>query len=46
MKSQVHCWKSTRALRDMNRILEKLRNMACKVKKKQCFTDYVSYLYT
>jgi hypothetical protein len=34
----------TKALRDMNRIPEKLQNMACKVKKKQCFTDYVSYL--
>jgi hypothetical protein len=30
----------------MNRILEKLRNMGCKVKKNQCFTDYVSYLST
>jgi hypothetical protein len=28
----------------MNRIPEKLRNMGCKVKKKQCCTDYVSYL--
>jgi hypothetical protein len=28
----------------MNRIPEKLRNMGCKVTKKQCFTDYVSYL--
>jgi hypothetical protein len=30
----------------MNRIPQKLRNMGCKVKKKQCFTDYVSYLST
>jgi hypothetical protein len=30
----------------MNRIPEKLQNMGCKVKKKQCFTDYISYLYT
>jgi hypothetical protein len=30
----------------MKRIPEKLRNMGCKVKKKQCFTDYVSYLST
>jgi hypothetical protein len=30
----------------MNRIPEKLRNMGCKVKMKQCFTDYVSYLST
>jgi hypothetical protein len=30
----------------MNRIPEKLRNMGCKDKKKQCFTDYVSYLST
>jgi hypothetical protein len=29
-----------------NRIPEKLRNMGCKVKKKQCFTDYVPYLST
>jgi hypothetical protein len=28
----------------MNRVPEKLRKMGCKVKKKQCFTDYVSYL--
>jgi hypothetical protein len=28
----------------MNRIPEKLQNMGYKVKKKQCFTDYVSYL--
>jgi hypothetical protein len=30
----------------MNRIPEKLRNMGCKVKKKQCFTDYVPYVST
>jgi hypothetical protein len=30
----------------MKRIPEKLRHMGCKVKKKQCFTDYVSQLYT
>jgi hypothetical protein len=30
----------------MNRIPEKLQNMGCKVKKKQWFTDYVSYLST
>jgi hypothetical protein len=27
----------------MDRIPEKLRNMGCKVKKKQCFTDFDSY---
>jgi hypothetical protein len=31
---------------DMNRIPEKFRNIGCKVKKNQCFTDYVSYLST
>jgi hypothetical protein len=30
----------------MNRIPEKLRNIGCKVKEKQCFIDYVSYLST
>jgi hypothetical protein len=30
----------------MNRIPEKLRNLGCKVEKKQCFTNYASYLST
>jgi hypothetical protein len=43
----VHCMnlEVNKGITGLEPYSRKLRNMSCKVKEKQCFTDYVSYLY-